>query len=85
MSELRNWFKRTTRRQMVKQIVKEKIYLTLLETLPKSYKEEAKNCFWEEKDRQSISEAFQYFLGGIEYRIRKIFFALSDLFLSIDK
>lgn len=50
----------------------------LLNTLPNSYKEEAKYCFYIETNTQTIPEAFQYALGGIEYRIRKFIFGFSN-------
>ena len=43
----------------------------LLETLPISYKQEAKYYFYEEDSEANVKEALQYFLGGIEYRYRK--------------
>ena len=49
----------------------------LIETLPASYKQEAKYYFYEEENKTNISDAFQYFLGGIEYRYRKAMYLAS--------
>ncbi len=49
----------------------------LLETLPASYKQEAKYYFYEEENKTNINDAFQYFLGGIEYRHRKAIYLAS--------
>jgi len=53
-----------------------KICAKLLDTIPSSYKEEAKYFFWNESNSSLnhltiIYEAIRYFLGGLEYRFRK--------------
>lgn len=47
----------------------------LLSTVPRDYREDAKYCFYDltEPDKQTLHEAFQYLIGGIEYRINSCF------------
>ena len=53
----------------------------LLSTLPKSYKEEAISCYWEDTKNNYVYESFQYCLGGIVYRFR-VFLIFAEKVLS---
>jgi hypothetical protein len=52
--------------------IKQAITYILLETLPKAYKKEAKFIFSESCEPTDIKEAFDYFEGGGQYRLRRI-------------
>ena len=57
------------------QVLRATIIICLLGTLPKDYREDAKYCFYELTDRreQTLSQALQYLIGGLEYRIEGCF------------
>jgi hypothetical protein len=54
--------------------LKHYIINALLESLPSEYKQRAMDLFWSEPESQNrtVGNAFQYSLGGFEYRLRKI-------------
>lgn len=57
----------------------------LLFTLPLSYRETAREVYWETTTSNYLFNAYQYFIGGLEYRARSVRTALYSLLSAVRK